>query len=312
MLNDTPYNPLPAGAEGGYFSATDGTRLRYGLFPTSSTPCRGTVLVLAGRLSFIEKFYEVIGTFSLLGYNVAIPDLRGQGGSQRGLDDPHRHFVRDFADYADDLAAFMERIVAPRLAGPFYMLGHSAGALAGLIAEPALRHLLRAMVHVTPVLMPPTPRLATAKLATDVLCAMGLGPLYTSKGRRQRRLFEGNKLTGDRHRFERTEDLAENFPHLAIGGPTVGYLRSVVKAVHTVNGSGFRNAFRTPVLFIGAGKDEIVSTAAIAAYAKRLPNAEYVVIDDALHDLPQERDIHRSRMFATLDSFFARYPHPAP
>ena len=28
VLVDTPYNPVPAGAEGGYFSAPDGTRLR--------------------------------------------------------------------------------------------------------------------------------------------------------------------------------------------------------------------------------------------------------------------------------------------
>ena len=56
-------------------------------------------------------------------------------------------------------------------------------------------------------------------------------------------------------------------------------------------------------------KDEIVSTPAIAAYAKRLPGAEFVAIDDALHDLPQERDIHRSRMFEAVDAFFARHTH---
>ncbi len=110
ILGDTPYNPIPAGAEGGYFSAPDGTRLRYGLFPTSRSPCRGTVLILAGRLSFIEKYYEAIGTFTGLGYHVAMPDLRGQGGSQRGLDHPQKHFVRSFDDYVKDLAAFMDGI----------------------------------------------------------------------------------------------------------------------------------------------------------------------------------------------------------
>lgn len=309
ILGDTPYNPIPTGAEGGYFSAPDGTRLRYGLFPTSRSPCRGTVLILAGRLSFIEKYYEAIGTFTGLGYDVAMPDLRGQGGSQRGLDHPQKHFVRSFDDYVKDLAAFMDGIVARRLSGPFHMFGHSAGALAGLLAEPALRHRLRAMVHAAPVLMQPTMGLKAAKLAAGILSKAGLGSLYTSNGRRRRRPFEGNMLTGDRTRFERTEELAENFPHLAIGGPTIGYLRSVVGAVDAVNKDSFRAAFRTPTLFIGAAKDEIVSTPAIAAYAKRLPGAEFVAIDDALHDLPQERDIHRSRMFEAVDAFFARHTH---
>ena len=48
------------------------------------------------------------------GFAVATMDWRGQGGSERALrDDSRKGYVRDFAEYDQDLAAFMTEVVAP-------------------------------------------------------------------------------------------------------------------------------------------------------------------------------------------------------
>jgi len=58
---------------------------------------------------------------------VAVMDWRGQGGSDRLLDDPRKGHVGDFADYDADLRMFMKDIVLPDCPPPYTGLGHSMG-----------------------------------------------------------------------------------------------------------------------------------------------------------------------------------------
>ena len=304
---ETPGNPIPRGAKGGFFTARDGMRIRYGLFPTHAASCLGTVVIFPGRLSFMEKYFEVIETFSASGFDVAMFDPRGQGASQRGLKHQQNHFVVSFDDYVSDLRMFMDCHVMARLRGPFFMFGHSIGGLVALLAEPALRPDLKGIVCVTPAVSPTTTSLSIQRIVMEFLCSIGLGSLRAGIGGERPTDFEDNNFTHNRDRFERTKMLGKRFPDLAVGAPTIGYFKSALQAIRDVNDSRFVRDFATPAQFILAGSDKILPTSEMIAYADKVPGAEIITVEGSKHDLPQENDIYRDQMFAAMTDFLARH-----
>ena len=91
-----------------FFTARDGTRLRAGVF-AAAPATRGICVLLHGQTEFIEKYEEVIGELNARGFTVATFDWRGQGASARALADPLKSYVKDFAQFDDDLRASSSR-----------------------------------------------------------------------------------------------------------------------------------------------------------------------------------------------------------
>src|SRR5690606_30564207 len=99
-------------------------------------PCAdavGHVLLLNGRTEFIEKYFETIDSLRARGLAVWTLDWRGQGRSDRLLDDAERGHVGRFEDFLDDLERFVTGSVLPGAAGaPLTLLAHSMGGNIGL------------------------------------------------------------------------------------------------------------------------------------------------------------------------------------
>lgn len=302
-----PSNPLPDRAAGGFFSGFDGKQLRYGRFPAVARPLKGTVIILSGRNECIEKYFETARNLSERGFASATFDWRGQGGSERLLRDPQRGHVRDFQDYVKDLDRFFEEVVLPDCRGPYYILGHSTGSLIGLLATPSLVNRVQRMVLTAPFFTytgVPLSMTAISRIAT-VLYWLGLGRMYGAWGARPRQSppFATNKLTTDIARYRRNMEIYETYPQLALGGPTVSWIRAACRAVETVQNPEFMQRINIPVMFVGAGNDEVVSTRAIAEYARRLRGGSILTIAGARHELLQEADVFREQLFAAFDAF---------
>lgn len=302
-----PSNPLPDRAAGGFFSGFDGKQLRYGRFPAVARPLKGTVIILSGRNECIEKYFETARNLSERGFASATFDWRGQGGSERLLRDPQRGHVRDFQDYVKDLDRFFEEVVLPDCRGPYYILGHSTGSLIGLLATPSLVNRVQRMVLTAPFFTytgVPLSMTAISRIAT-VLYWLGLGRMYGAWGARPRQSppFATNKLTTDIARYRRNMEIYETYPQLALGGPTVSWIRAACRAVETVQDPEFMQRINIPVMFVGAGNDEVVSTRAIAEYARRLRGGSILTIAGARHELLQEADVFREQLFAAFDAF---------
>ena len=120
-------NPVPSGAMVGAFKSYDKVSLRFARWEATRGPTRGTVCVFQGRGEFIEKYFEVVADLRRRGFAVATMDWRGQGGSQRLLSNPRKGHVRSFADFDQDLAAFMKEIVLADCPPPYVALAHSMG-----------------------------------------------------------------------------------------------------------------------------------------------------------------------------------------
>jgi lysophospholipase len=307
LFHEIPDNPVPEYANGGYLTATDGKRLRYACFSASARPIRGTVLLLTGRNECIEKYFETIRNLAERGFGVAILDWRGQGGSDRLLRNVERGYVKSFHDYARDLDHFFGEVLLPDCRGPYYVLAHSSGALIALLAAPSMVNRIRRMVLIAPFLaLPGQPvSMKTLGRVARLLCWLGLGRLYVSGGPRARQKvsFETNKVTSDSARYRRNRLIYETFPRLALGGPTLRWLRGACEAAIAISKPDFMTANNIPILVVAAGADQVVSTKAVEDYARHLRLGGLVTIDGARHEILQEADLYREQFLAAFDAF---------
>jgi lysophospholipase len=294
-----------------FIVTSGGARLRTAVFERASGGNPGRVCALLhGQTEFIEKYGEVIGELQARGFTVATFDWRGQGLSSRSLEDRRKAHIRDFRDYDEDLATFLEQVVKPLGRSAPFALAHSMGA-----------HILLRALHDRPrgfaaaVLSAPMMAASTrgyprwfADATTTLMNALGrsedwvLGmedrdPLAMS--------FEDNLVTSDRSRFARTQALIATNPDIRLAGPTWGWLKAASASMARVMAPGYAEAIETPLLVCGAGKDRIVLTAAARAFAARLPRGKYVEFEDSEHEILMENDSIRTRFWQAFDDFIA-------
>lgn len=307
LFHEIPGNPIPENAAGGFFTARDGKKIRYGLFAATARPMKGTVVVLTGRNECIEKYFETIRDLTGRGLGVATLDWRGQGDSDRLIGDRQRGYVRSFFDYTSDLEQFFEEIVLPDCRGPYYILAHSAGAVITLLASPSMVNRVRRMVLVAPFLtVPDLPvSITTVRRVCTLFCYLGLGRLYAAWGPRPKETapFATNKVTSDPERYRRNTLLYEAYPRLALGGPTIRWLKAAAEASEIISDPDFMARIQVPLLVIAAGADQVVSTRAVEAYTRRLRLGSLLMIDGARHEILQEADIYREQFLAAFDAF---------
>jgi lysophospholipase len=298
-----------------FFDAAPGTpakagpvRLRGARFAADpATAPRGTCALLNGQTEFIEKYFEVIDELRRRGFAVASMDWRGQGGSARALkDDSRKGYVTDFAEYDADLAAFLEQVVAPMGDNKPIALAHSMGAhnlLRTLARQPDTfsRAVLTApMIAVS--FRGNSAWLVRLVTALQNRIRRGGAWVWGMEGRDPHRMtFARQMVTSDEVRFQRTQDILRAHPELRLAGATWAWLAAALRSMAWLKTQGPR--ITTKLLVIGAGADRIVLTADTRAFVRRLPNARYVEIPGAGHEMLMERDVFRAQWWKAFDDF---------
>ena len=284
--------------------------LRFARWDATRGPRRGTACVFPGRGEAIEKYFETIADLRRRGFAVAILDWRGQGGSERLLDDASKGHVASFADYEADVFRFMKEIVLPDCPPPFIAIGHSMGGNVLLRLSVVQGLWFDRMVLSAPLLDIAADRLPVPGRVARLFAAVaGLGPtgrLYVPGGNgRPVELcpFEANPFTSDRERFERNRQLVEQRPDLAVGAPTIGWLRAAYRSCDMLMAPELAQRVRIPMLLVAAGTDRIVSSSAIETFASRLKIGARVALAGSQHELLQERDEIRQRFWAAFDAY---------
>jgi lysophospholipase len=304
----TPKNPIPLGASAGFIKGKRSAKLRFARWPSSLRERRGTVCIFPGRSEFIEKYFEVVGELRRRGFAVAVLDWRGQGGSSRLLWDPLKGYVRSFADYEDDLARFMSEVVLPDCPPPYFALAHSMAATVLFRAATMRGCWFSRMVMTAPMLriaeLPISPGPLSALVWALSLTGFGGTPVPGGiKAYLASQVFEGNLLTSDRERFLRNQSVVDAAPKLAVGSPTIAWLRAALGAMGDIADDSFPVRMRVPVLMLAASDDRIVSSLAIEEMATRLRVGAQLVLRGARHEILQERDVIRQQFWAAFDAF---------
>ena len=119
---------------------------------------------------------------------------------------------------------------------------------------------------------------------------------------------DGNLLTSDPVRYARNAAILEAEPALALGAPTVAWMDSAFRAMRVMRERSFPQRIRQPMLIVGAGRDAVVSNAAIEEFATLLRAGSHLMVGGAQHELLMEQDRYRSQLWAAFDAFVPGTP----
>lgn len=303
-------NPVPSGGTVGAFKGYDGAELRYARWDATRLPRRGTVCLFPGRAEFIEKYFEVIADLRRRGFAVATMDWRGQGASQRMLPNPRKGHVRGFWEYDRDLIRFMKDIVLPDCPPPFVGLGHSMGGniLLRNATMPGLW--FERLVLTAPMIGIAEGTLGTtagrASVYAEVASLIGMSTAYVVGGSDELyalRKFDGNVLTSDQERWQRTKSVLELESSLGVGSPTVAWLRSAMRSCRMLSSPDFPSRINVPLLMLAASNDSVVSTRAVEDFASRGKLSSCILMPGSQHEILQETDAVRTRFWAAFDAY---------
>jgi lysophospholipase len=305
LLVATERDPVPEGAHADFLKAPDGTRFRVARFGTASAR-RGTVVILNGRTEFIEKYFELIGDLMARGFAVATLDWRGQGRSDRALENRHKGHVGDFDDFVSDLRQAWIELIEPCCPAPFRALCHSMGGNIGLRYLREHPDTFESAVFCAPMWgIGKRARVpAWMRLIGALSDGLRLHSRYVPGGgdyAAKHRVFEGNTLSQDRDRFERFTVQVDADPRLELGSPTFGWAKQAIRSMDAIQAEGFAEAIQTPLRIYSAALDTLVSAGAHRRVADRLPNGELVVVPDAKHEILMELDRYREQLLAAFD-----------
>ena len=120
--------------------------------------------------------------------------------------------------------------------------------------------------------------------------------------------YIGNPATSDPVRHARTKAVLEAAPDLGIGSPTVSWLNAAYRAMNEFADPAYPGKVRQPLMLVAAGRDEIVSTAAIEDVAIRLRAGSHLIVAGSRHELMMEQDRYRGQFWAAFDAFVPGTP----
>ena len=314
-LRGTPDNPVPQGGTLVAVGTSDDCTLRAAYWSPTARTCRGTVCLLQGRAEFIEKYYETIGDLRGRGFWVVAFDWRGQGESDRRIDDPHKGHVARFGDYCRDLKAVTESVLVPLMPQPHVGLAHSMGGCIALTC--ALDGFLpfRRLVTVAPMLsirMVAWPAGASALLR--LLDRLGFGRRFIPFGTPTSiatKPYAGNRLSRDPARYARNAAAAKAVEAGAVGDPTIAWTAEAFRAIARLRDRRAGRAIDLPTLIVAAGADPVCGTPAAERFAARLKAGHILVLPDARHEILTERDAIRQDFWAAFDAFVPGSPLPS-
>lgn len=307
-MTDAPFHHEiafgPSNAHAIWRTASDGVRLRIGFWPLSSA--KGTVLMFPGRTEYIEKYGHVAEHFAQHGWAMASIDWRGQGLSDRLMDDPWRGHVGKFRDYQKDVAELIGAARAQGLPEPYMLIAHSMG---GAIALRALMDGLsvKAAVFSAPmwgILMSPSLRPAAWALSRLVR-VVGAGTML-APGTKPRSFitqdpFEDNTLTRDADMWSRMGDQIKAVPGLELGGPSLDWVREAVSECAALDKMP---SPAVPCLTFLGSNERIVDTASIHRRMGKWPGGTLRMVQDGEHEVLMETPAKRLDVLNEITAYF--------
>jgi lysophospholipase len=295
-----------------YHRLDDNHRARYVVLEPEIPPC-ATLLIAPGRREFIEKKDAEMGAeFRTRGFRVIIFEWRGQGLSDRFLNGAKRQrdYIPDFNVHLHDLRSFHRAVVQPNITGPFIVSGHSMGGHLMLRWLAEDRPGVAAAILTAPMLAlaPPLAHGIARSLCTVAL-RIGKDDDYTLAQHDyddSDRAFLHNPLTRDPDRFAIIQNYFDAFPDMVVGGVTWRWLQAALHSMHIIQKPDYLRAVRTPLLALAGSHDYVTPARQLARHIAHVPQAEFISLEGARHDVMNEIDSCRMETWRHIDRFLGR------
>lgn len=120
--------------------------------------------------------------------------------------------------------------------------------------------------------------------------------------------FIGNPVTSDPVRFARNAAVLEEEPALGLGPPTIAWADSALHLMKRFKARSYAAQLRQPILLVAAGRDQVVSTAAIETFGSQLLAGRHLIVAGSMHEILQEQDHYRDQFWAAFDAFVPGTP----
>ncbi|EJK2116235.1 alpha/beta fold hydrolase [Vibrio navarrensis] len=288
----------------GYFKSSDKTKLYW--CKLTDPKHSKAVLLVNGRIESSWKYQELLFDFYRQGYDVYSYDHRGQGLSDRLVQDSDIGHVYEFDDYVRDLASVVQHFALEGYQQR-HLVSHSmGGAIATRYLQTYPHHPFDKLVLSAPMFGINLPwylspvAIAVSQILTAVYptptYAPGHQPYYAKP-------FEDNPLSQSKARYHWFRQLYADKPELQVGGPSTRWVWQGLMA--TKQCLQMTRQLKIPVLLLQAGNDRIVSNQAQNQFYKKLcktnKNSQMITIDGAQHELLFEQDQYRNQ---ALDALF--------
>lgn len=302
----TPDNPAPPGATAATIRAVDGLRLRAVRWHPPGAS-RGTVVIAQGRAEFVEKYFETVQDLLARRLTVVAFDWRGQGLSERELDNSRKGHIDDFSLYERDLDAILDQVLLPFCPQPWFALGHSMGGAILIRQARAGRSPFERLALTAPMIELHGLRFpGLLRALAKTLDLMGFGGAFIPRGGETTILtqpFADNRLTSDPARYARNANIVAVAPHLAVGDPTIGWIDAAFAIFDEFADPEYPRRTLTPILIIAGAGDRIVDLRVIEKFASRLKAGRMIMLSRGRHELLMERDDIRGQFWAAFDAF---------
>lgn len=290
----------------GYFTGVNGISIAHAwAIPDNA---HSALVLVNGRVETFLKYKEVIFDLFNNGFAVFTLDHRGQGLSERMTTDRQQGYVNHFDDYVDDLVCFVNEHVVKHWNKPLSVMCHSMGGAIGTLALLKQPNLFQSAVLCSPMfgIRPALP----APLA-HILIRAGLkksqfkklrSDYFFGQGHYRALPFKLNILTHSKIRYESMLSLYTEQKTLRIGGVTSQWLAAAFQAMNTIESNAERIA--CPVLVLSSGNDRVVDNKRQSRVVRQFQDAEYIVVDNAYHELLSESDEYRQYTLLKSMQFF--------
>lgn len=291
----------------GYIKSSDKKSL-YWCSLTSASHTKA-IVVVNGRIESAWKYQELFYDLYQQGYDIYSFDHRGQGLSDRLIDDKQMGYVDEFDDYLVDLAAMVDHFKLGHYQKR-YLLAHSmGGAIATRYLETTPQHSFDAIALSAPMyginvawyLRPIT--MGLSQLLTEVHATPNYAPGHKAYYAKP---FKDSLLTQSAIRYHWFRDLYEKKPELKLGGPSTRWVwQGLMAAKQCIQQT---RQIHIPLLLLQAGNDQIVSNTAQEAFFTKLNKTNHcsqiIRVAGSKHELLFEQDRYRNQTLDALFNFF--------
>lgn len=294
----------PRGINCYYVPMDDGVNLRVCHWINKTKKSKGTVLLQQGHNEFIEKYFETIQEFLDRDYCVIAFDWRGQGMSERQINDVNKSYIKDYDRHDKDIKYILDELIENNFPKPLIGIGHSMGGCLmlsafsdhpekfskGILSAPMLGFRNESFLRTASSLM------NFFRNDTDYL-------LGSKPNMGEETLFAENDLTSDLDRYNRIINLVRKKPNIRLWGVTNAFAKAVNKRFKKIRSKGWAEDINLNILIINNLNDRVVDPNRIKEMQKRLENCQSIEFKETKHEIFMEKTIFRKKMWEAIDSF---------